>query len=300
MHSKSVCKLNAAGYVTEALNSNVALSYGYARVVEARRSEFQHLQILETPEFGRMLRVDGVTITSEHDEFFYHENLVHVPALAHANPRNVLIVGGGDGGALEEVLKHRCVQRVSLVERDPAVVELSSRHLASIHRGGFRDPRVTLHFSDARAWLAARDEDYDLLILDLTDPQRPSRRLDTAEFYGICRERLAPGGILALHVQSPVMRPNTFVRTIHTLRSVFRNVRPYLVFVPTYGTWCAMATASMDIDPLVDTAPGLVRRIHERELPDLRFYNAATHFASFALPNFVFELLRTESPLVTN
>jgi spermidine synthase len=180
------------------------------------------------------------------------------------------------------------------------VVELSSRHLASIHQGAFRDPRVRLHFTDGRSWLERATERYDLLVLDLTDPIGAARRLCTVEFYRLCRARLSPGGILALHVQSPVTRPRAFARLVQTLRSVFTKVRPYLVFVPTYGTWFGMATASMEVDPLSDTAPGLTRRIQERALTGLRFYNAATHFAAFALPNFVLELLRADVPLLTD
>jgi spermidine synthase len=239
-------------------------------------------------------------MTSERDEFIYHENLVHVPAVAHRQPKDVAIIGGGDGGALREVLKHRCVERVDLVELDPSVVELSSKHLSAIHRGAFRDPRVTLRFAEGRSWLQSREEQYDLLLLDLIDPVGAAHDLYTAEFYELCRQRLHAGGIVGLHVQSPIARPRSFSRIVQTLRSIFAEVRPYLVFVPTYGTWFAMATASMDVDPLADTADALTRRMQERELTTLRFYNPATHFAGFALPNFVLELLRSEVPLVTD
>ena len=224
---------------------------------------------------------------------------MHVPAVAHERPAHVAIVGGGDGGALREVLKHPCVERVSLIEIDPVVVEVSSRHLGTIHQGAFRDPRVTLHFRDGRTWLEERADAFDLLLLDLTDPVGPAHDLHTDAFYRTCRERLAPGGILGLHVQSPVTRPIAFARIVSTLRSAFAMVRPYLVFVPTYGTWFGMATASMEVDPLCDTAERLTARLTARNLSGLRYYNAATHFAGFALPNFVLELLASNAPLVT-
>jgi spermidine synthase len=138
------------------------------------------------------------------------------------------------------------------------------------------------------------------MLLDLTDPVGPAQALYTAEFYRLCRDRLAPGGVLALHVQSPVARPRTFSRIVRTLHCVFEHVRPYLVFVPTYGTWFAMATASVERDPLEDSAGGLLDRVRTRALADLQFYNAATHFAAFALPNFVLELLREDVPIVTD
>lgn len=286
--------------VLETLNADTVFFPAQGAIVEQRRSAFQTIEVLETPGHGRALRLDGIIVKTEKDEFFHHENLVHIPAVAHPKPQRVLIIGGGDGGALEELLKHACVECVSVVERDAAVVELSSRHLRSINHGAFQDPRVTLHFCEGRAWLTARDERYDLLLLDLGDPLGSAHRLYTAEFYRLCRENLSPGGILALRVQSPVTHPHTFARIVRTLRSVFKHVRPYLVFVPAYGTWCAMATASMSLDPLDDTAEGLIQRLQERSLSGLHFYNAATHFAAFALPNFALDLVRADVALVTD
>ena len=286
--------------ISESVNRNWGFHYTTSRLVHSRQSEWQLLEILDTPEFGRVLRVDGVTMTSERDEFYYHENLVHVPAVAHREPQNVLIIGGGDGGALEEILKHACVRHVSLVELDAAVIELSSRYLRSIHRGAFRDPRLTLHFADGRQWLARCEHEFDLILLDLTDPIGPSQALYTAEFYQLCRSRLAKGGILALHVESPVARPHTFARIVATLRSTFEKVRPYLVYVPTYGTWFAMATASASVDPIADSVEGMTSRLSERSLADLRYYNPATHFAAFALPNFILDILRRDVRIVTD
>jgi spermidine synthase len=280
------------------MNAHCALAYRSTRVVDAYRSEFQTLEVLETPAFGLMLRIDGTAMTSEADEFYYHENLVHVPAMAHAGPARVAIVGGGDGGALREVLKHASVEQVSLVELDRSVVGLSRRHLGKIHQGSFDDPRATLHFADGRSWLEGSDARFDLILLDLTDPVGPAHALYTAEFYALCRERLAPGGIVALHAQSPVTRPRTFARIMRTVRSVFPVVRPYLVFVPTYGTWFAMATASMEVDPAAGTIEAWEARVHSRKLPGLRFYNAATHLAGFGLPNFVRALVDEDGPVV--
>jgi spermidine synthase len=200
--------LRGASVASESLNLNCGFHYAIGKVLHRHQSEWQLLEIVETPEFGRVMRVDGITMTSERDEFYYHENLVHVPALAHRSPENVLIIGGGDGGALEEVLKHAC--------------------------------------------------------------------------------------------ESPVARPHTFTRIVATLRSVFQHVRPYLVYVPMYGTWLAMATASISVDPIADSVEGILRRFGERKLGDLGFYNPATHFAAFALPNFVLDILRPGACIVTD
>lgn len=299
MNDAQVYRAGRAAFVMEPMNAHTATAFEYTRVVESRRSALQRIEVLDTPGYGRVLRIDGTTMTSEADEFFYHENLVHVPAVAHARPVHAAIVGGGDGGALREILKHSCLQSAAVVEIDPAVVEFSSRYLASVHQGSFNDPRVTVHFCDGRSWLSRQRKKIDLLLLDVTDPTGPAHELYTVGFYTLCRARLAPGGVLGLHVQSPVTRPRAFARIVQTLQRVFRHVRPYLVFVPTYGTWFGMATASMEVDPLADTAEGLTRRLKERKLGRLKYYNAATHFAGFALPNFVRELLVADVPLVS-
>lgn len=285
--------------IIESVNAHAALAYRCTRVLARRQSAYQQIEVLDTPAFGRVLRIDGTTMTSERDEFFYHENLVHVPALAHPQPRCVAIIGGGDGGALREVLKHASVERAHLVELDPAVVEMSRAWLPTLHRGAFDDPLAALHYGDGRAWLAASRERFDLLLLDLTDPTGPAHDLYTAEFYRICRERLGPDGILGLHIQSPVTRPQTFARIVRTLRSEFTYVRPYLVFVPTYGTWFGMATASLTIDPICDTVQTLAERIAARKLGTLRYCNPATHLAGFALPNFALDLMHCDLPPVT-
>ena len=286
--------------VTEPMNAHTATAYEYTRVVASRRSALQQIEVLDTPAYGRVLRIDGTTMTSEADEFFYHENLVHVPAVAHARPVHGAIIGGGDGGALREMLKHACLETATVIEIDPAVVEISSRYLPGIHQGAFRDPRTTLEFGDGREWLSRQRQPLDLLLMDLTDPTGAAHALYTDEFYSLCRARLAPAGVLGLHVQSPVARPRTFTRIVRTLQSVFRHVRPYFIFVPTYGTWFGMATASMELDPLADTAEGLCSRLEERNLGKLKYYNASTHYAGFALPNFVAEHLRADVPLVSS
>ena len=285
-------------FLLEQLNPN----YGYflrvgKRIVQSA-TEFQSLEVFETPMFGRLLRLDGVFQTSERDEFFYHENIAHVPAIAHPRPRSALVVGGGDGGTVEELLKHACMEKVVMAELDGGVVEAAKEYLGEIHRGVFSDPRLDVRIMDGKAYIEQTSDRYDQVILDLTDPFGPSLALFTHEFYAACKQTLNPGGVLSLHVESPISRPNTFNRIIKTLESVFRVVCPYLVYVPLYGTWWAMAVASDDVDPLALSEGEVDRRIAERALSDLQYYNGATHKAVFAMPNFVREVLKQPAEII--
>lgn len=173
---------------------------------------------------------------SEQDEFFYHENLIHIPAISHPYPQKALIIGGGDSGAAEELLKHNTVESVTLAEIDPGVIDLARQHFQAVHHGVFDNPRLTIHIGDGLAFLDATSEHFDLIILDLTDPAGPSQALYTSEFYARCRQHLYPDGILALHTESPVTRPLVWQRILATLKTNFPVVSPYLVYVPLYGT----------------------------------------------------------------
>jgi len=283
----------------EALNAHCGTYTKVASFVASARSPYQTLQIVDTPQYGRVLRLDGYTMTSEYDEFHYHENLVHVPAVAHAGPEQVLIVGGGDGGAAREALRYRSVVRVDVVEIDAMVVKFSKAYLPAVHGNAYSSPRLKLHIGDGKHWLEHTTATYDLIILDLTDPVGPAHALYTVEFYRTCRSRLNPGGILALHVESPVARPSTCHRIVKTLEAVFPRVRPYLVFVPTYGTLLAMATASLDVDPARLPEDEVEHRLRKRGISGLRHYNGATHCAAFALPNYVREQFAGEAEIVS-
>lgn len=278
-------------YLVEQLNEDFGYFVRARRQLVASRTRYQALALYDTPMFGKLLRLDEVFMTSEGDEFFYHENLIHPAAITHPAPRRALIIGGGDGGAAEELLKHDGMEKVVLAELDEGVIAACREHLPSIHRGIFDDPRLALAIGDGRAYVEKTAEDFDLIVLDLTDPHGPSQALYTREFYAACRNRLTPQGLLSLHVESPISRPQTYARIIATLRSVFPLVRPYLVYIPLYGAWWGMATAAVTSDPLTLTEEEVEQRIAQRGISELRFYNGAMHRAMFALPNFVRELL---------
>ncbi len=225
----------------------LAPDFGYfvdgAECVASRRSPFQHIEILRSPSFGAMLRLDGALQCSERDEFFYHEALVHPALLCAARRERVLIVGGGDGGAAEEALKWPALGRLDHVEIDSDVIDLCRIHLPGIHRGVLDggDPRYRLHLADAGPWLAGRRGEYDLIVLDLTDCGGPSEALYRGDFYAACAKALRPGGSMSLHLGAPYFHRAAIAERIRLLRGFFAHVEPYLVGVPMYGGQWTMA-----------------------------------------------------------
>jgi len=231
-------------------------------------------------------------MTSERDEFFYHENLVHVAATTHPAPRRALIVGGGDGGSAEELLKHPTMAAVTLCEIDAAVIDVARRHFGEVHRGALDDPRVRVVIGDGFAHVRESEERYDLIVLDLTDPGGPSTPLYTVDFYRACAARLAHGGALTLHIASPVAHPDRIRDGLARLRAAFPRVTPYLASVPLYGGLWMMACASGTLDPASVAADEIDRRIAQRGITRLQHYNGDVHRAALALPNFVRDLVR--------
>ena len=288
----------ATRFVAERLNADFGFYLSDQRTLAQRQSPWQHIEVFENPQFGRVMRIDGCFMTSERDEFFYHEPMVHLPAIAHAGVRRALVVGGGDGGAAEELLKLPGIEQVVLAELDGEVIAMAREWLGAIHRGAFDDARLQVRLGDARALLAEGRERFDQIVLDLTDPFGPAVELYTVEFYAACRRALNPGGVLSLHLGSPIHLHETLTRIAASVRAVFPVFRPYLQYVPLYGTlWC-MAMASDSTDPARLTAAEVDARLAVRGIGDLQLYNGAVHHALLAQPNFVRALLaRPAEPL---
>ena len=282
----------AADAMIECLTDDWGFFIRSTRRVEHFRSRYQVVEVHDTAPFGRLFRLDGHFMTSEKDEFFYHENLVHVAAITHPAPRRALVVGGGDGGSAEELLKHPSMAAVTVCEIDAAVIDISRRYFGAVHRGALDDPRVTLEIGDGFAYVRESRSSYDLIVLDLTDPGGPSTPLYTADFYRACAARLAPGGAMTLHVASPVAHPERIRDGLARLREAFPCVTPYLVSIPLYGGLWMMACASATLDPGSIPAIEVDRRIAQRGLGDLHYYNGDMHRAALALPNFVRDLAR--------
>lgn len=279
------------GVLTEYLTEDSGFFVRSSREFERFQTPYQAVEVHDTKSFGKLFRLDGHLMTSEKDEFFYHENLVHLAAITHPAPKTALIIGGGDGGSAEELLKYHTIESVTLVEIDIAVLDIARKYFAEVHRGALLDPRLTVKVEDGLAFVRGATDTYDLIVLDLTDPGGASEPLYGVEFYRACAARLNPTGAMALHVASPVAHPDRVRTAMANLRAVFSVVTPYLVSIPLYGGLWMMACASPTLNPAYLTPLEANRRIATRGIRDLQYYNGYVHRASMALPNFVRDLV---------
>ena len=280
-----------SGWALEQLTPHARFGYR-ATALQTLQTSYQKLELLQTPQFGKVLRLDDRFMTSEGEEFFYHEALVHPAAMAHPAPRKALILGGGDGGAVEELLKHPSIERVVLAELDEAVVHFSRQHLHAVHRGALDDARVEVCIGDGLALMEATDERFDLALMDLTDPDTPASALYAPDSLACMKRVLAPGGALVLHLGSPVFHGPQVAELVRSLRQQFAVVRCYGLYIPLYGAYWGLAVASDELDPLEPKAQQLAERLRQRKVRDLQYYNEQVHGALFALPNYYRELLK--------
>jgi spermidine synthase len=281
----------APAVLTEYMTDDWGLFVRSAARLEAFRSQYQDVEVHDSVPFGKLFRLDGHFMTSEKDEFYYHENLVHIAALAHPRPERALVVGGGDGGSAEELLKHPSIAHVTIAEIDASVIDIARRHFHAVHRGALDDPRVSVRVEDGFRFVREAREQYDLIVLDLTDPGGPSTALYTAEFYAACAARLTPEGAMTMHIASPVAHGTRIREALTELRRAFPRVTPYLTSVPLYGGLWMMACCAATLDPRTLSTEAIDRRLAERRLSDLKYVNADTYRAVLALPNFVRELV---------
>lgn len=234
-----------------------------------------------------MMMLDGVTQTTEADEFIYHEMLAHVPILAHGDAKKVLIIGGGDGGMLREVLRHTSVELCTMVEIDPSVVELSKQYLPNHSAGAFDDPRTHLVFDDGAAFVKNPPHTYDVMIVDSTDPIGPGEVLFQDTFYANARRCLNPGGILVTQNGVPFMQPDELKNTVTHLKHLFADASCYLATIPTYvGGPMAMGWATDNAELRHIDLDVLDARFKSAEIKT-RYYAPAVHKAAFALPGYV-------------
>jgi spermidine synthase len=245
------------------------------------KSEYQTIDIVDTEPYGPTLLLDSAYMTSVGEEYYYHELLVH-PALTSApSIKRVLVIGGGDGGTVREVLRYREVEHVTMCEIDAQVTEACKQHLTAFNVP-WQDPRLRLLFGDGVAYVRdSSDAPYDVILIDGSDPVGPAEGLIHGSFYESCKRRLAPEGVLALQSEAPHLMRDDFLRIVRTLRGVFPRVHPYFGPVPIYpsGGW-SWTFASTQIDPLTPREDRLAQI--ER---GCRYYNRDIHRAAFAQPN---------------
>jgi len=267
---------------------NNAIQIKVKEHLHQRQSRFQQIDVFETFEFGKMLVLDGYVMTTEYDEPAYHELLTHVPAQSCKNLKNVLIIGGGDGGTAREMLKYQEIESVHMVEIDEDVVHVSKEYF-EIFQEAFQDSRLKLFFEDGAAFVKDKPNSYDLILVDSTDPIGPGKILISPEFYHDCSQALTPHGILAAQTESPYDKKyqKTITQIYQNLKTSFKNTNMYLGNIPTYPfcLW-SFAFASQTALP-TDGAKNL------RPVPDgLKYYHKNLHEAIFQLPVFVQNLIK--------
>jgi spermidine synthase len=259
--------------------------------LHAQTTPWQTLEVLDLEGPGRALILGGTLQTSLNEEFTYHEPLVHIPLFAHPNPHRVLIIGGGDGGALRHVLFHPSVDRALEIEIDQAVVEASLRFLPEISDGAYSDQRAEVRIDDGARFLAETSERFDVILVDSTDPVGPAEVLISDEFLQHARHALAPGGLTAMQSGSPISQPREFVATVGAFKRAFPIVKPYLGYVPIYPAmlW-SWVIGSDEVDPTSFDDVSVRTRLESLPAPP-RLYTSAMHRAAFALPRFVQSLV---------
>jgi spermidine synthase len=278
--------------------------HAIVRTIAELRTKYQHAEVMETASYGRCLILDGRIQSSQADEFIYHEALVHPGLLAvETPPRTALVIGGGEGATLREILRYPTIERAVMVDIDAEVVDLCRRHLPQMHRGAFDDPRTVLIHDDARGYLERTSERFDLIVSDLVEPLEagPACMLYTREFYQIVRERLTPTGTLTMQAGMTKVGELPFFTAINrTLREVFPVVAGYQAFISCFATPWGFIVASKKIDPRGQDPATIDRLIAERTDGRLEYWDGQTHLHSFALPKHIRRAVEAESRVVTD
>lgn len=253
----------------------------------ALKTEFQAVEYVRTSAFGHALVLDGLMQSAELDEHLYHEALVHPAMCMHPDPKRVLIIGGGEGATLREVLKHNTVAAVTMVDIDGELVNFCRNNLQSWHAGTFDDPRLTLQHEDGRAFLERTDEQYDVIITDITDglSDSPILALYTKEFYSLCRDRLTADGVMSVQAFTlTIHRWQEHALIARTIAAAFPIARSYTAFIPSFLLTWGFVLATKTVDPITVAPSTIADRIVRRGLESqLRAYDEVTHTAYFSL-----------------
>ena len=276
-------------WFSEFHTKDVKHSLRVTRHLYAKKSDYQQIDIFETPEFGRVLVLDGNVMLTERDEFIYDEMITHVPMAVHPNIRDILVIGAGDGGVVRELTRYDRVRRIDLVEMDPQVVEACREFLPG-NACRMDDRRVHIHFENALRFIRSREAAYDLIIVDSTDPFGPSEGLFTREFYGSCFNALREDGIMVNQQGSPFYAEDAeaMQRSHKRIVNTFPISKVYQAHIPTYaaGYWL-FGFASKKYHPINDLNAESWSALNLRT----RYYTPRLHVGAFALPAFLEDML---------
>ncbi len=275
--------MNHSGWLIEEQTPGYRTQWKVTRTLHEEQTPFQHLQVVEMEDFGRALILDGAVQTTVGDEYIYHEMIAHVPLLTHPNPERVLVIGGGDGGTVREVLKHPSVKKVEMVEIDQGVIDACRRFLPETSCS-LDHPKLNLVVGDGLAWVAGRSEEYDVILVDSSDPTGPAEGLFNRAFYQNVHRALKPGGLFVAQTLSPFFHQSLIRDVYKVVSAIFPITVPYLTVVPTYpsGLHCFMM-GSKRHHPLR-------QGMREPTWPT-RWYTPSVHRAAFQLPPVVAELV---------
>ncbi|WP_221567345.1 polyamine aminopropyltransferase [Alkalihalobacillus sp. TS-13] len=272
-------------WYTEKQTEKFGITAKIKQTLHTEQTDFQRLDMIETEEFGNMLVLDGMVMTTQKDEFVYHEMVAHVPLFTHPNPKHVLVVGGGDGGVIREVLKHSSVEKAVLVEIDGKVIEYSKKYLPEI-AGDLDDPRVDVQVDDGFMHIAKSENEYDVIMVDSTEPVGPAAKLFEKGFYEGISKALKEDGVFVAQTDNPWFKADLISQVHRDVKEIFPVTRLYTANIPTYpsGLW-TFTIGSKVQDPLkVDE-----ERFHEI---DTKYYTKELHTAAFTLPKFVRDLVK--------
>ncbi len=272
-------------WYTEFQTKNFGITAKIKETLHTEQTEFQQLDVIETAQFGTMLVLDGMVMTTDKDEFVYHEMISHIPMITHPNPKKVAVVGGGDGGAIREIIKHPSVEEAHLIEIDGQVIEYSKRYLSQI-AAGLADPKVSVFVADGIQHIKDNKNTYDVILVDSTEPVGPAVGLFSKDFYQDIYNALKEDGLFAAQTESPFFNQDLIKDTNQAISELFPITRLYLASIPTYpsGLWSFTIGSKKYRPEDADLARAEVIS------KQTKYYNQDVHRSAFMLPNFVREL----------
>ena len=280
-------------WYTEEHTNNVRFSIKVNKLLYSEESEFQRIDVFDSKEFGRFLTLDGLMMLTEKDEFIYHDMIVHIPMATNPNIKKVLVIGGGDGGTIRELTRYETIEKIDMVEIDKQVVDACKKYLPQT-ASKLDDTKVQLFFEDGLKFVRSKKDEYDLIIVDSTDPFGPGEGLFTKEFYGNCYKALKKDGILVNQHESPYYTnyANSMIRAHKRIKETFPICKVYQAHIPTYpsGHWL-FGFASKTLDPIEDLDGDRWNNLGLKT----KYYNTELHKGAFAIPNYVKELLESEN-----
>ncbi len=276
------------GWFTEFHTPHVGITMRIKEHLYDGKTKYQKIDVIDTPDYGKVLILDNLIMLTERDEYRYHEMMAHIPLFTHKKPRRVLVIGGGDGGVIREVCRHPYVEHIDQAEIDEGVIEISRRFFPAV-ASQYDNPRVHVHIADGNKFAKEHPDSYDVVIIDSTDPFGPGKVLFNIPFYRHVFSALKSRGVMTAQIGTPFYNPQHIKRTFKKLRQVFPIAVPYLAHIPTYtdGYYC-LAFCSKQYNPLEE----FDRARYEKLNLKCKYFNPDVHKGAFLLPTYVTDLVR--------